>query len=167
MKLFQRYTCTVCEIGLFTEEEEDDVEQIRVLAMLRNTEGRWNRFGRSGGCRTNNKQLRTRLPGSALFVRYVNTNFCLTNRNLLPLPSVPCVIVVHLCGSVNSELRTIYIMLLVCHSRRDPDLCVSGLEATALARTKVGMTPVIQSSRVSRKCTRAHSLPSARMRSVV
>ena len=76
------YTCTVCEIGLFTEEE-DDVEQIGVLAMLRNTEGRWNRFGRSGGCRTNNKQLRTRVPASALFCTLRAYELV---RNLLPPP---------------------------------------------------------------------------------
>ena len=40
MKLFHakikviKYTCTVCEIGLFTEEEKDDGE-IGVLAILR------------------------------------------------------------------------------------------------------------------------------------
>ena len=40
-------------------------------------------------------------------------------RMLLLLHAIiPCLhteIVIHICGSVNSELRTIYVMLLVCH----------------------------------------------------
>ena len=98
-----------------------------------------NRFGRSGGCRTNNQQLKTRLTGSALALPVYEL---LPNQSKFASAAMPYVIVVHLCGysgSVNSELRTIYIMLLVCHSRspcfgssacqnltpRNPDLLTS------------------------------------------
>ena len=101
--------------------------------------GRRNRFGRSGGCRTNNQQLKTRLTGSALALPVYEL---LPNQSKFASAAMPYVIVVHLCGysgSVNSELRTIYIMLLVCHSRspcfgssacqnltpRNPDLLTS------------------------------------------